>query len=86
LAWPVEGGALLGSLLGTAQVNEINGEQDHTGLILGLTAGGTLLGIIIGSQYKKYRTVYENDDFMLGLRPELSFRSTALLASLKLKF
>lgn len=61
------GSALVGSLYGIAQAasdpfTEIDKSKARN-LVIGFTAGGILIGALIGSGIKKYETVYDNPNF-----------------------
>ena len=57
--------SLLGSIIGVAQAEAQYGDTgDNSGIIIGLTAAGTLVGALVGLNIKKYKTVYENPSYV----------------------
>ena len=66
---------LIGSLAtvqrGQEQIENVGGESDsgtETAIVVGFTAGMTLVGILIGSTIKEYETVYTHPEFGFKLK------------------
>ena len=66
---------MIGSLAtvqrGQEQIENVGGESDsgtETAIVVGFTAGMTLVGILIGSTIKEYETVYTHPEFGFKLK------------------
>jgi len=84
---------LIGSVIGVAQAESSSGGTIESGtktnLIVGLTAASGLIGLLIGSSYKKYETVYANPKFGLKLNQipiDIVFSEKSLLMKLSYHF
>lgn len=81
--------ALLGALQGKSEANSLGYDtSDTSGLILGLTAGGVVIGGLIGAMFKREQTVFKNNN-ALSYSPTFSptfDNNLAPMLSLKITF